>query len=151
MTEHELERRIIDKLSSLGLEGLNFVGLWSPDGFNRKGDEKIDKGVCVVRVAPAVFETFGLSEATFDCAVVLTLRTDACPGGQELLDYAKSIGDVFKEWNSTTAGDQLVDLLTESFEPGGIYFTASSGPDFDGKSSTWSVSWNFSLRGIITA
>lgn len=150
MVEYELESRIIAKLKSLGMEGLNFVGLWRPDPSNRKGDEKIDKGVCVVKVAPAVFETFGLSEATFDCMVVLTLRADACPGGRELLDYAESIGNVFMEWNSTTAGDQLVDLTTKSFEPGGIYFTASSGPDLDQQSSTWSVGWNFSLRGMIT-
>lgn len=149
MVEHELESRIITKLKSLGLGGLNFVGLWQPDPSNHKGDERIDKGVCAVKVAPAVFETFGLSEATFDCMVVLTLRTDTCPGGRELLDYAESIGNVFKQWNNTTAGDQLVDLMTKSFEPGGIYFTASSGPDLDRQSSTWSVSWNFSLRGMV--
>lgn len=149
MVEHELESKIITRLKSLGLSGLDFVGLWQPDPSNHKGDERIDKGVCVVKVAPAVFETFGLSEAAFDCMVVLTLRTDACPGGRELLDYAEAVGNVFKRWNNTTTGDQLVDLKTDNFEPGGIYFTASSGPDLDRQSSTWSVSWNFSLRGMV--
>jgi len=149
MVEHELESKIIARLKSLGLDGLDFVGLWQPSA--SKGDEKFSKGVCVVKVAPAIFQTFGFSEATFDCMVVLTLRTDTCPTGRELLDYAEAIGNVFKAWNTTTAGSQLTDLLTESFEPGGIYFVSSSGPDLDSATSTWSVSWNFNLRGVINS
>lgn len=152
MIEKDIEKNIIDKIKSLGLNGLAIDGLWQPTATGIvKGTEKsAEPAGLLVKVNPMGYDTFGISDVIMDIGLYLTVRIDKCPTGTELVSYCEPISNLLKAWNMVQCGEELTDFVVDGFNPGGIQVNQGTGPDVDRQMKVWTVYYNMTLRGAIT-
>ena len=153
MIEKDIEKNIIDKIKNLNLNGLSVNGLWQPSATGIvKGTEQSDSPAgLMVRVNPKGFETFGISDVSMNIELVLTVRIDMCPTGEELLSYCEPISNLLQAWNMVQCGVELTDFVVDGFNPGGIQVDNGTGPQLDNKMKVWTVYYNMTLEGAITS
>lgn len=154
MIEKTIEANIIAAVEALGLDGLVVRGAWQAAAVGTvKGAETESSApaALAVAVSPRAFEQFGFGICSMDVRLVLAVRTDLCPTGAELETFADPIANLLETWNATMDCDHDCGLAVSGrFQPGGLQMTGGEGPTFDRQLSIWSVTFNFSLRGVAT-
>ena len=153
MIEQDIEKKMIDKINSLGLDGLQVDGLWQPTATGIvKGTEMSNTPAgLIIKVNPKGFSTFGISDVSMSIEMVLTVRIDMCPTGKELIKYCAPISKLLQSWNMIQCGEELdEDFQVEGFNPGGIHVTEGTGPELDRLLKVWTVNFSMTLEGAVT-
>ena len=152
MVEKDIEKKIIDRIEGLHLEGLAVSGLWQPSATGIvKGTERSGAPAgLLVKVNPKGFATFGISEVSMDIALCLTVRIDMCPTGEELAAFCDPISRLLDHWNMVQCGEELEDFTVDGFDPGGIRVNQGTGPELDRQMKVWTVCYGLTLEGSIT-
>lgn len=149
MIEEEIEKAIVDRIQDMNIDGLYVMGLWQQDINNKGVEPKNAKGVLAVRVSPCYFETYGLSECIVDVVLGLSIRSDLSPNGEALVQICDPIQKMLIGWNTLTSGEQLEDFDLHDFSAGGLQVNGGTGPEVDQANKTWTISWTFTIKGII--
>lgn len=152
MIEKDIERKIIDRINGLNLNGLSVSGLWQPSATGIvKGTEPSDSPAgLLVKVNPKGFATFGISDVSMTVEMALTVRIDMCPTGEELVSFCEPISKLLQSWNMVQCGAELDDFTVEGFTPGGIHVGSGTGPQLDRQLKVWTVYYSMTLEGAVT-
>lgn len=126
-------------------------GLWRKAAEERRGPKLAPDGaLVVVGVSPRAFDTFGIGTCEMSVSVKLSVRIDLCPAGAALDAYAGPIAELLQEWNRTMGCENPCGLdVPGAFTPGGLWLTGGEGPNIDDDTGVWSVTYNFTLRGVV--
>ena len=151
MIEKNLEHAIITAIERLELPNLQILGLWQPSATGAlKGKQEEDAtATLVLKIPPKSFDTFGICEVTMDVDLALSVRVEKDVDGEMLLKYVEPISDLLDRWNMSEEHDELEDLITQDFYPGGVKVNGGTGPIYDSQSKTWTVTYTFTVRGVI--
>lgn len=147
MIERELERRIVERIGRLGLDGLQVVGVWG--GRPEEAEASAAKAVLAVVVRPRQYEAYLSSRAEFAVALTLSVRIEACGGPDGLEYYAAALTGVLEGWQESI-GEAKADLWIENeFSPAGVRVDGGD-VELDTDRGAWVVQQTFSVRGIVT-
>lgn len=151
MIEKDIEAKIVAAVEALGLPGLVVRGAWQAAAAGEVKDEESASAPAAlfVHVGPRSFETFGICIASMDVALLLAIRADLCPTGSALETYADPIAAILTRWNMEMCHTEDCGMAVDGFTPGGVQMSGGSGPEFDRDASSWSIVWNFTLRGYV--
>lgn len=147
--EKLIEDAIIRKIKGVVPESTRVVGSWNAaaDAVKDAGDASA-VAIAVV-VSPRAYVSFEASQADFACSIALTVRRDACPTGQELIDMSEMLFALMHNWNADEDA-VFADLSVEGFLPAGLALTGGTPPQYDESSQAWSVVQTFTVRGAIS-
>lgn len=149
LTEREIEEKLKEKIGlTLGNKTARMVGTWDVvDVGELKGQGDASKVVLAFSVGLRQYQSFCTPQADFPCALVLSVRRDACPTGGELADFIEPIMNQLHIWNEDC--DRMCDdLTTLTFNVGGFQL---DGGTLQQDENAWTITMNFTLRGIVCA
>ena len=122
------------------------VGAWDvADDGDVKGRGDASAAVFAVTVGLRAYDSFCSPQCDLPCAAVLTVRREACPTGAELAELIEPLMALIHVWNEDN-DSVYEDLATSSFFPGGFRLT---GGNLEQSEESWTVSIDFTLRGVI--
>lgn len=152
MIEKDIEKKIIDRIKGLNLNGLSVNGLWQPSatGIVKGTEHSNDPAGLLVKVNPKGFNTFGISDVSMNIEIALTVRIDMCPTGEELVSFCDPISRLLQRWNMVQCGEELEDFVVDGFNPGGIRVDNGQGPQLDKQMKVWNVFYHMTLEGAVT-
>lgn len=153
MIEQDLESRIVAVVKALGVSGLEVRGLWNPVAAGLVKGEETDASVpaaAVVRVSPRAYDAVSFPTATFDCAISLVVRTDLDPGGTLMALAAASLCGLLARLHRTVAHGQDCGLDVAGLDVAAFHLTGGTGPLFDRAAATWTVTYNFTVVGVVS-
>lgn len=81
--------------------------------------------------------------------MALTIRVEKDAQGNRLLQYAEPINALLERWNMCEEGDELEGLITDDFYAAGVHIDGGTGPTYDATSHTWSITYSFTIRGLL--
>lgn len=152
MLERMVEAKIIAAVNALGIDGLAVSGFWQPSapGEVKGVEDSAHKSALAVKVPPKGFDTFSICEATLAVSLLLEVRADMCPTGEELSTICGAIGDMLTGWNMDEHGEVERDLSVPGvFSASGVNVSTGTGPDFVAAEGVWEVEYNLTLRGSV--
>ena len=149
-----VEAEIEEKIAGLFADALDEAGLQKPRtelswGVADPGDVKGrgDASGVILSVAVGIrsYPEYVSPQCDLPCAVVLTLRRDACPTGSKLASYIEPLLTLLHSWQADI--DAVCTALESlSFSPAGFNLT---GADRQQSEDGWTVAFGFTLRGGI--
>lgn len=153
IAEREIEERMKSlfaaSLEAAGVTGVRFEGAWSVAAAGEVKGVADDSAVsAALAVGIRNYATFQTPQADLPCVLAVCVRRDACPTGAELAAVIEPIMNRLHVWNAD-ADAVFTELTTAHFSPGGFQLTGGSGPDYDETTAAWTVTFNFTLRGVI--
>lgn len=150
MVEKDIEEQVITALNNLHIDGLSVTGMWQPTAIDivKGTEDSVSKAGLMVNVPPMMFDTYGFCEVTLNVNMTLVIRVEKDTNGGYLLEVVKPISDLLQKWNLCER-KELTDFVTTEFYPGAINVSGGTGPTFDSRNRSFTVTWNLTLRGIL--
>jgi len=150
LKEQALEKKIVDALGTAltGLADYKIMGFWQPTAAGElKGLEEVTpKALVQVKMAQARQPVASVVTVEIPAAVVLTVRLELDPQGEDFVDYVEKIRDLFQNWMSLTYQQEFTALDTSAISIDGL--TVEGGePVLDVKAKIVKVSWALGLSG----
>lgn len=153
MIEQDLETKLVAGIAALGIVGLEVRGMWNPVAAGLVKGEETDASApaaAVVRVSPRSYDDVSFPTATFACSVALAVRCDLDPTGSTMATAAGSLGGYLARLHRAVARGANTELDVTGLEVAAFHLTGGAGPDFDRASATWSVTYSFTVVGVVT-
>lgn len=150
IAEAEVEAKLAEQFAAaLETEGLPEPrtelswGVADPGGVKGSGDAS--DVVLAISVGIRSYPEYVSPQCDLPCAVVLTIRRDACPTGSKLASYIEPLLTLLHSWQADI--DAVCTALESlSFSPAGFNLT---GAERQQSEDGWTVAFDFTLRGVI--
>lgn len=145
------EKEIEEKVRGIVAEALkplepDIKGSWDiAEEGEVKGREEPCGTVLAIAVGLRSYDGFDSPQCDIPCAIVFSVRRDMNPTGSEAVEASEKLMRLFHSWNAD-ADKVCDDLQTASFSPAGFRL---GGGEMRQTEDAWTVSINFTLRGVI--
>ena len=110
-----------------------------------KGREDPCGSVLAIAVGLRSYDGFDSPQCDIPCAMAFSVRRDMDPTGSEAVEASEKLMSLFHSWNAD-ADRVCDDLHTDSFSPAGFRL---DGGENTQTADAWTVTTNFTLRGVI--
>jgi len=150
LKEQALEKKIVDALgvAMTGLADFKIMGFWQPTAAGElKGLEEVTpKALVQVKMAQVRQPLASVVTVEVPAAVVLTVRLELDPQGEDFVDYVEKIRDLFQDWMSLTYQRNFTSLDTEAISIDCLSVEGGE-PVIDVKAKIVKISWALGLSG----
>ena len=157
MPEKEIEKRIIEKVKALGVEGLGVTGMWESLESELAGGAKVKLSnppvIATVAVAAPTYQSQAVPCVEIACSITLEANKVLDKGGKTLTDAADAISSLLNRLNLDIDCENGGGFEVEGcFTPSGLAVSGDGGLrkeyDDDGV-AVWVYSRPFNLFGYI--
>lgn len=152
MVEQELERRIMDGIEALAIEGITVRGVWQTvDEGSLKDEETADiTAVAAVAVGGRTFDAFSSCKVDFPVAVTLSVREDTDATGARFAAAYGAMCGLFQQWHFGTFDMDAFTaaLAVDGFEPFALVGLNCGTPSRSSE-GVWIINFNFTVRGTV--
>jgi len=148
LAEKLIEKKVIDALDALKIEGVNISGFWQPEpeGVVKASNVGITPNIFVVMTLRG-YQSWKSPIATLSGAISFSVSTGVSPNGSAMAAVISRVMELLREWQDD---EEIVnrDLSVQDvFSCDGFNLDAGAKPSM--VNNEWVVPLTFQIRGVL--